>query len=127
MLNNLKWKTLETRRFHTKATLIYKILNDLSAPQLSNSLVKLNDTNINYNLRNMETDLALPRPCTNFLKCSFKYSGYFKCIDIYTYCTVNVILVTLNAFDICTYHYCYVFTYAPPGNQLLLCVASVVK
>ena len=41
--------------------------------------------------------------------------------------TVNVILVNLNAFDICTYHYCNVFNYAPPGNQLLLCVASVVK
>ena len=70
MLNNLKWKTLETRRFHTKATLMYKILNDLSAPQLSNSFVKLNDTNIN-----IETDLALSRPYTNFLKRSFKYSG----------------------------------------------------
>ena len=75
MLNNLKWKTLETRRFHTKAALMYKILNDLSVPQLSNSFVKLNDTNINYNLRNMETDLALPRPYTNFLKRSSKYSG----------------------------------------------------
>jgi len=75
VLNNLKWKTLETRRFHTKAALMYKILNDLSVPQLSNSFVKLNDTNINYNLRNMETDLALPRPYTNFLKRSSKYSG----------------------------------------------------
>ena len=75
MLNNLKWKTLEIRRFHTKATLMYKILNDLSALQLSNSFVKRNDTNINYNLRNIETDLALPRPYTNFLKRSFKYSG----------------------------------------------------
>ena len=59
VLDNLKWKTLETRRFHAKATLMYKILNDLSAPQLSNSFVKLNATNINYNLRNIETDLAL--------------------------------------------------------------------
>ena len=75
MLNNLKWKTLETRRFHTKATLMYKIFNDLSAPQQSNFFVKLNDTNINYNLRNIETDLALPRPYTNCLKRSFKYSG----------------------------------------------------
>ena len=75
VLNNLKWKTLETRRFHTKATLMYKILNDLSASQLRNSFVKLNDTNINYNLRNMETDLALLRPYTNFLKRSLKYSG----------------------------------------------------
>ena len=46
VLNNLKWKTLETRRFHIKATLMYKILNDLSGPQLSNSLVKLNDTKL---------------------------------------------------------------------------------
>ena len=69
-------KTLETRRFHRKATLTYKILNDLSiCPQLSNAFVKLNDANINYNLRNIETDVALPRPYTNFLKRSFKYSG----------------------------------------------------
>ena len=37
--------------------------------------MKLNDTNTNYNLRNIEIDLALPRPYTNFLKRSFKYSG----------------------------------------------------
>jgi len=54
---------------------MYKILNDLSAPQLSNSFVKLDETNRNYNLGNIETDLALPRPYTNFLKRSFKYSG----------------------------------------------------
>jgi len=30
-------------------------------------------TNINYNLRNLETDLALPRPKTYFLRRSFKY------------------------------------------------------
>ena len=66
MLNNLKWKTLETRRFHTKATLMYNILKDLSAAQLSNFFVKLNDTGINYNLRNIETGLAVPSPYTNF-------------------------------------------------------------
>ena len=48
---------------------------DLSTPQLSKSFVKLNDSNINYNLRNIESDLALLRPCTNFLKRSFKYNG----------------------------------------------------
>ena len=42
-----------------------------SAPQLSNSIVKLNDVNNLY----IETDLALPRPYANFLKRSFKYSG----------------------------------------------------
>ena len=76
MLNNLKRKTLvKPGASKPKATLMYKILNDLSAPQLSNSLVKLNDTNINYNLRNIETDLALPRPYTNFLK----RSGAMQC------------------------------------------------
>ena len=49
-----------------------KILNDQSAPNLRASFTKLNDTNINYNL---ETNLALPRPNTNFLKSSFKYNG----------------------------------------------------
>lgn len=38
VLNNLKWKTLETRRFHTKATLMYKIFNDLSAPNCATPL-----------------------------------------------------------------------------------------
>ena len=46
---------------------MYKILNDLSALQLSNYFVKLNDININYNLRNMETDLALPRPALSIV------------------------------------------------------------
>ena len=72
VLNTLKWKTLETRHFHTKATLMYKILNDLSAPQLSNSYAKLSDTNINFNLRNIH---IFPRPYTNFLKRSFKYGN----------------------------------------------------
>ena len=54
---------------------MYKILNDPSAPQLSDSFVKLNNTNINYNLRNIDSDLALSKPYTNFLKRSFNYSG----------------------------------------------------
>ena len=54
---------------------MYKILNDQSAPQLTTSFTKLNDANINYNLRNVETDLILPRPNNNFFKSSFTYSG----------------------------------------------------
>ena len=37
------------------------------------NFTKLNNANINYNLRNLETDLPLPRPKTNFLRRSFKY------------------------------------------------------
>ena len=37
---------------------MYKILNDQSAPHLRAFILKLsNYTNINYNLRNLETDL----------------------------------------------------------------------
>ena len=39
------------------------------------SVCVLNEGNINYNLWNLETDLALPRPKTKFLKRSFKYFG----------------------------------------------------
>ena len=72
VLDNLKWKNLETRRSHIKDTIMQKILNDQSAPNLRASFTKLNNTNTNYNL---ETNLALPRPNTNFLKSSFKYNG----------------------------------------------------
>ena len=48
-----------------KASLMYKILKDQSAPHLRGSFVKPNEININYNLRNLETDLALPRPKKN--------------------------------------------------------------
>ena len=48
---------------------MYKI----NLPLLRASFAKLNGDNINYNLSNLETDLELPRPKTNFLKRSFKY------------------------------------------------------
>ena len=54
---------------------MYKILKDQSAPHLGVSFTELNDSNINYNLRTLVTDQALPRPKTNFHKRSFKYSG----------------------------------------------------
>ena len=51
----------------------YPNVQNQSAPHLRASFAKLNDNNINYNLSNLETDPALPRPKTNFLKRSFKY------------------------------------------------------
>ena len=45
------------------------ILNGQSAPHLRASFTKINDTNINYNIKNLETDLVLPsRLKTYFLK-----------------------------------------------------------
>ena len=75
ILAKLEWKTLQARRKQMKSILIYKILNEQSAPYLRNSFIKTSDCDKRYQLRNSETDLALPRPRTNFLKRSFKYSG----------------------------------------------------
>ena len=52
-------------------------LNDQSL-SIKEPPTKLKDGSTNHNLRNLETDLALPRPKTNFLKRSFKYSGAMR-------------------------------------------------
>ena len=69
VLDNLRWKNLETR----DTCKGYPDVQNQSASHLKASFAKLNDNNINYNLSNLETDLALPRPKTNILKRSFKY------------------------------------------------------
>ena len=45
------------------------------SPCLRKSLITFTNLNRGYNLRNDETYLALPKPKTNFLKRSFKYSA----------------------------------------------------
>ena len=71
----LSWDTLDARRPRAKSTLLYKILNDDSAPNLRNSFVRRNVDQTDYLLRNSATDLTLPKPKREFLKRSFKYSG----------------------------------------------------
>ena len=76
VLDRLQWDTLQIRRaswVNCKGTPLYKILCGQSSPCLRDSFIKLKDTDRNYNLRNIETELALPKPNTNFLKRSFKY------------------------------------------------------
>ena len=65
-------------RLRAKSTLMYKILNDGTAPNLRNSFVGRNADQTDYHLRhlrNSATDLTLPKPKRQFLKRSFKYSG----------------------------------------------------
>ena len=54
---------------------MYKILNDHTALNLKGWFRKKNITQNNYSLRNSNTDLALPKPNSEFLKKSFGYSG----------------------------------------------------
>ena len=65
----------DVRRHWVKSVLMYKILNEQSAPSLREKFIKIKDLNREYNLRSNDTDLALPKPKTNYLKRSFKYSG----------------------------------------------------
>jgi hypothetical protein len=44
-----------------KSILLYKILNDYTAPNLKESMIGSSLTQANYNLRNSYTDLALPK------------------------------------------------------------------
>ena len=69
------WNTLENRGSGVKSVVMYKILNDHTAPGLRGSFVTKKIDQTNYRLRNAATDLALPKPKREFLKMSFKYSG----------------------------------------------------
>ena len=75
LFNTLSWDTLENRRTGAKSVLMYKILNDHTAPGLRGSFVRREMDQTNYHLRNTATDLSLPKPKREFLKKSFKYSG----------------------------------------------------
>jgi hypothetical protein len=55
-----------------------KILNEQSAPSLREKIIKIKDLNREYNLRSNDTDIALPKPKTNYLKRSFRYSGAMR-------------------------------------------------
>ena len=54
---------------------MYKTLNEL-APEYLRCLFTQRHVN-DYNLRNLERKLSLPKPNTNYLKRSFYYSGPF--------------------------------------------------
>ena len=75
VLETLGWETLESRRQRMKSVFLYKILNDYTAPNLKQSLVGSCPMPASYNLRSTDTDIALPKPRSKFLKKTFKYSG----------------------------------------------------
>jgi hypothetical protein len=68
---------LETRWYLIKAIFLYEVLSNSAAPTLKDSLISRNILLNNYNLRNSQTDLTLPKSNREFLKRSFKYSGAY--------------------------------------------------
>ena len=73
LLAMLRWEKLSLRRKKQKALIMYKTLNEL-APDYLQCLFTERHVN-DYNLRNLEGKLSLPKPNTNYLKRSFCYSG----------------------------------------------------
>ena len=72
LLDSLGWDNLLIRRAKQKANLMYKCTNNLAPAYLCN-LFALRITN--YDLRDAKGKLLLPKPRTDYLKCSFSYSG----------------------------------------------------
>ena len=73
LLELLNWKNLAFKL--NKLTLMYNILNNGTAPRLRDFFSARSDNNNNYNLRNYDTDLSIPKPKKEFLKRSFRYRG----------------------------------------------------
>ena len=72
LLNQLNWDDLIARRQKLKATLMFKTTNGLTPAYLQN-LFSTHSTQ--YNLRDSEAKLELPKPRTNYGKRAFCYSG----------------------------------------------------
>ena len=72
LLNSLGWDNLSSRRAKQKANLMYKCINNLAPAYLCNLFVPRIP---NYDFRNAEKKLLLPKPRTDYLKHSFSYSG----------------------------------------------------
>ena len=72
LLNSLGWDNLASRRAKQNANLMYKCINNLPPAYLSNLFVLRIS---NYDFRNAEKKLLLPKPRTDYLKRSFSYSG----------------------------------------------------
>ena len=74
VLDALGWQTLDVKRLENKLIMMYKILNNHTAPNLNECFCKRNTIQANYDLRSSDTDLCLPTP-NEFLKKTFRYSG----------------------------------------------------
>ena len=67
----LNWESLKSRRVKHTVSLVYKSLNNLSAPYMQNSFQFVSHP---YNLRS-DGNLSLPKPHTDYCKRMFSYRG----------------------------------------------------
>ena len=62
LVENLRWEPLEERQNYLKAVFMFKILNGHTDPNLKELFETNHDSVCPYNLRNTQTDFALPSP-----------------------------------------------------------------
>ena len=75
LLHAMSWKNLNDRHKMNKSVLMFKILNNHSAPNLKDKFIT-RDTNLsNYNLRNADINFSVPKPRTEYLKRVFDIVG----------------------------------------------------
>ena len=76
LIHQLGWKKLETQRKIKKAIMVHKSLHDLTPEYLQSMFVYRSSVKVNdYDIRNTEGKLVIPKPRTNYLKDSFSYDG----------------------------------------------------
>ena len=74
VLCELGWMTLEAMRKRQKAILMFKILNGLTPPCLSEMFTHSASFH-DYGLRSSRMNLALPKSRTDFYRNSFAFTG----------------------------------------------------
>ena len=72
LLDALGWEKLISNRQKHKAIMVFKSLHNLTPVYLHNMFYNFNT---HYGLRNSTNKLILPKPRTEYLKCSFSYTG----------------------------------------------------
>ena len=74
ILQSLGWDDIGTRHLKQKLITMYKTLNNEMPKYLHDFFQYVSEAH-KHNLRGSHSNLTLPRPRTNYLKNSFKYSG----------------------------------------------------
>ena len=72
--NQLGWSTLDERRQNHKSIMMYKVLNGIAPAYLKRYFSYGADTS-RYFLRGSGVNLSLPKPNTDYMKKSLKFSG----------------------------------------------------
>ena len=74
-LSELQLKTLKERRLIFRAKFMYKIAHAQAPPVLTDIFEDSSAPQHNYNLRDHDFKFYLPKPKTEYLKNSIRYSG----------------------------------------------------